>query len=86
MGDALGHTSGFEGFPVHRGALRWALRGLGGSLVVGSLLGCAGLTEDSAAADSAEADSAAEAALPLDVLLVFDTSASMAEEGGVLAA
>lgn len=84
MGDALGHTSGVVVFPVHRGALRWAFRGLGAGLVLGTLLGCAGLTVDSAGADSAEADSAAEPAAPLDVLLVFDTSGSMTEEGGAL--
>lgn len=84
MGDALGHTSGVDAFPVHRGALRWAFRGLGAGLVLGTLLGCAGLTGDSAGADSAEADSASEAAAPLDVLLVFDTSGSMTESGGAL--
>lgn len=84
MGDAPGHTSGFDGLPVHRGAGVSGLRVAFGMVAGLSLLACAGVGEDSATGEESGAVPATEEPAPLDVLLVFDTSASMAEEGGAL--
>lgn len=84
MGDAQGHTSGFHGLPVHRGAGVSGLRVAFGMVAGLSLLACAGVGEDSGTEGESGAVPATVEAAPLDVLLVFDTSASMAEEGGAL--
>lgn len=84
MGDALGHTSGFDGFPVHRGAGVSALRLTLGVIAGMGLLACAGVGEDSGTGGESGADPATEEPAPLDVLLILDTSGSMAEEGGAL--
>ncbi len=85
MGDAMGHEAGGSGVGPRRGARRWAVRLTGAVAAVVALLGCTGLPGSTPADSVDTTDSTApEAGVPLDVLLVFDNSGSMADEGAAV--